>query len=271
MKEIKWLERFAEAEANKAMKKTASVKKVAKQIIVNVDCFPSVKVGSFVDYKDAQYKVVDDKFEDEKGAGIVLERVADGEDGGDMEGSADEGSGMGDSAMCHKADGEDEGGADEGEGAEKVAKAEAGEEYPTVELVETEKPAPSEELSNAEHTKSVTDAPYHPTANPGNAFAIDCPDTFQEAAEKTEEAIADEDAQDRTSVEGHYSWNKNRILDAVMHDVEEEEKEVPAETVVEETVEETPEDEVEETPEFEEEVFEELPEEKEEKEEKKAE
>ena len=286
MKEIKWLERFAEAEANKAMKKTASVKKVAKQIIVNVDCFPSVKVGSFVDYKDAQYKVVDDKFEDEKGAGIVLERVADGEDGGDMEGSADEGSGMGDSAMCHKADGEDggdmegsadegsgmgdsamchkadgedEGGADEGEGAEKVAKAEAGEEYPTVELVETEKPAPSEELSNAEHTKSVTDAPYHPTANPGNAFAIDCPDTFQEAADATAKAIADEDAQDRTSVEGHYTWNKNRILSAVLEDVEKEEKEeAPVEEVVEEA------------PEFEEEVFELEPEETE-KEEKKAE
>ena len=268
MKEIKWLERFAEAEANKAMKKTASVKKVAKQIIVNVDCFPSVKVGSFVDYKDAQYKVVDDKFEDEKGAGIVLERVADGEDGGDMEGSADEGSGMGDSAMCHKADGEDEGGADEGEGAEKVAKAEAGEEYPTVELVETEKPAPSEELSNAEHTKSVTDAPYHPTANPGNAFAIDCPDTFQEAADATAKAIADEDAQDRTSVEGHYTWNKNRILSAVLEDVEKEEKE---EAPVEEVVEETPAEEVvEEAPEFEEEVFELEPEETE-KEEKKAE
>ena len=267
MKEIKWLERFAEAEANKAMKKTASVKKVAKQIIVNVDCFPSVKVGSFVDYKDAQYKVVDDKFEDEKGAGIVLERVADGEDGGDMEGSADEGSGMGDSAMCHKADGEDEGGADEGEGAEKVAKAEAGEEYPTVELVETEKPAPSEELSNAEHTKSVTDAPYHPTANPGNAFAIDCPDTFQEAADATAKAIADEDAQDRTSVEGHYTWNKNRILSAVLEDVEKEEKE---EAPVEEVVEETPAEEVvEEAPEFEEEVFELEPEETE-KEEKKA-
>lgn len=270
MKEIKWLERFAEAEANKAMKKTASVKKVAKQIIVNVDCFPSVKVGSFVDYKDAQYKVVDDKFEDEKGAGIVLERVADGsaddensgddtvmrheadgEDGGDMEGSADEGSGMGDSAMCHKADGEDE-----GEGAEKVAKAEAGEEYPTVELVETEKPAPSEELSNAEHTKSVTDAPYHPTANPGNAFAIDCPDTFQEAADATAKAIADEDAQDRTSVEGHYTWNKNRILSAVLEDVEKEEKEeeTPVEVSEEALVEE-------EKPEFEEEIFELEPEE----------
>ena len=275
MKEIKWLERFAEAEANKAMKKTASVKKVAKQIIVNVDCFPSAKVGSFVDYKDAQYKVVDDKFEDEKGAGIVLERLADGsaddensgddtvmrheadgEDGGDMEGSADEGSDMGDSAMCHKADGEDEGGADEGEGAEKVAKAEAGEEYPTVELVETEKPAPSEELSNAEHTKSVTDAPYHPTANPGNAFAIDCPDTFQEAADATAKAIADEDAQDRTSVEGHYTWNKNRILSAVLEDVEKEEKEeAPVEEVVEEALVE------EEKPEFEEEIFELEPEE----------
>lgn len=271
MKEIKWLERFAEAEANKAMKKTASVKKVAKQIIVNVDCFPSVKVGSFVDYKDAQYKVVDDKFEDEKGAGIVLERVADGsaddensgddtvmrheadgEDGGDMEGSADEGSGMGDSAMCHKADGEDEG----GEGAEKVAQASPGEEYPTVELVDTEKAAPSEELSNAEHTKSVTDAPYHPTANPGNAFAIDCPDTFQEAADATAKAIADEDAQDRTSVEGHYTWNKNRILSAVLEDVEKEEKkeETPVEVSEEALVEE-------EKPEFEEEIFELEPEE----------
>ena len=266
MKQIKWLESFAEAEAKKTMTKTASVKKVAKQIIVNSSCFPSVKAGSFVNYENDQYKVIDDKFEDEKGAGIILERVADG--------SADNENSGEDSSMRHQADDGGEGASDEGgEGAEKIAQATPGDEYPTVELVDADKAAPSEELSNAEHTKSVTDAPYHPTANPGNAFAIDCPDTFQEAAEKTEEAIADEDAQDRTSVEGHYSRNKNRILDAVMHDVEEEEKEVPAETVVEETVEETPEDEVEvkETPEFEEEVFEELPEEKEEKEEKKAE
>ena len=269
MKQIKWLESFAEAEAKKTMTKTASVKKVAKQIIVNSSCFPSVKAGSFVNYENDQYKVIDDKFEDEKGAGIILERVADG--------SADNENSGEDSSMRHQAEEGGEGASDEGgeggEGAEKIAQATPGDEYPTVELVDADKAAPSEELSNAEHTKSVTDAPYHPTANPGNAFAIDCPDTFQEAAEKTEEAIADEDAQDRTSVEGHYSWNKNRILDAVMHDVEEEEKEVPAETVVEETVEETPEDEVEvkEAPEFEEEVFEELPEEKEEKEEKKAE
>lgn len=260
MKQIKWLESFAEAEAKKTMTKTASVKKVAKQIIVNSSCFPSVKAGSFVNYKNDQYKVIDDKFEDEKGAGIVLERVADG--------SADDDNSGDSSPMLHQAEGEDAGDSDEGgEGAEKTAQATPGEEYPTVELVDTDNAAPSEELSNAEHTKSVTDAPYHPTANPGNAFAIDCPDTFQEAADKTEEAIANEDAQDRTSVEGHYTWNKNRILDAVMHDVEEEEKkeEVPAETVVEETVEETPENEVEEAPEFEEEVFEELPEEKEEK------
>ena len=259
MKQIKWLESFAEAEAKKTMTKTASVKKVAKQIIVNSSCFPSVKAGSFVNYKNDQYKVIDDKFEDEKGAGIVLERVADGS--ADADNSGEE------SPMRHQAEGEDAGDSDEGgEGAEKTAQASPGEEYPTVELVDTGNAAPSEELSNAEHTKSVTDAPYHPTANPGNAFAIDCPDTFQEAADKTEEAIANEDAQDRTSVEGHYTWNKNRILDAVMHDVKEEEKEeVPAETVVEETVEETPENEVEEAPEFEEEVFEELPEEKEEK------
>lgn len=256
MKQIKWLESFAEAEAKKTMTKTASVKKVAKQIIVNSSCFPSVKAGSFVNYKDDQYKVIDDKFEDEKGAGIILERVADG--------SADDENSGEDSPMRHQAEEGDESASDEGgeggEGAEKTAQTTPGEEYPTVELVDTEKAAPSEELSNAEHTKSVTDAPYHPTANPGNAFAIDCPDTFQEAAYKTEEAIANEDAQDRTSVEGHYSWNKNRILDAIMHDVEEEEKEVPAETVVEEMVEEAPE--------FEEEVFEELPEEKEKKEKK---
>ena len=260
MKEIKWLERFAEAEANKAMKKTASVKKVAKQIIVNVDCFPSAKVGSFVDYKDAQYKVVDDKFEDEKGAGIVLERLADG--------SADDENSGDDTVMRHEADGEADGAeggdmggdAEGGEGAEKVAQSEAGEEYPTVELVDTEKAAPSEELSDAEHTKSVTDAPYHPTANPGNAFAIDCPDTFQEAAEETEKAIADEDAQDRTSVEGHYTWNKNRILSAVMKDVEEEEKK--EETSVEAPVEVSEEALVEEEkPEFEEEIFELEPEE----------
>lgn len=266
MKEIKWLECFAEAEASKTMKKTASLKKVAKQIIVNVDCFPSAKVGSFVNYKDAQYKVVDDQFEDEKGAGIVLERLADG---GDDENSGD------DSAMRHEADEETEGaegaeGAEDGgdtEGtAEKVAAASAGKEYPTVGLVDTEKDAPSAELSDAEHTKSVTDAPYHPTANPGNAFAIDCPDTFQEAADATAKAIAEEDAQDRTSVEGHYTWNKNRILSAVLEDVEKEEEETPAEVAVEDTVEKVPE----EAPEFEEEIFELEPED-EEKEEKKAE
>lgn len=72
--------------------------------------------------------------------------------------------------------------------------------------------------------KKLTDAPEHPMVDPGDVYHIEVRDTtevqdFQAAAAETEQAIAAEDAVDRTNVPGHYTWNQNRILDRMVTDL----------------------------------------------------
>lgn len=260
MKKIDWLEQFAD-DYNKTMTKTASAKKKAQQVIVDRSEFPKAVNGSLVSYANAQYKVVNAEFEDEQGPGMILEKVSDFEDGGCEDGTCvtDEKE-CGDSTVT-LADlkGLFENDVPEVE-EETVEEEVAEDEIPEAvdEVVEEPKEdyygsdkrtAPSQELGTQ---KNVTDAPYHPTGNPGNDFAVTKthPDEYEDAARKTEEQIKNEDSQDRTTVDGYYTWNKNRILDRIVAELtgieepsveemlSEEEFDIPEETkeVVDEEV-----------------------------------
>ena len=232
MKKIDWLEQFAD-DYNKKMTKTASAKKSAQQVIVDRSEFPKAVAGNLVTYANAQYKVVDAEFEDEQGPGMILEKVGDFEDGGCDDGTcATDEKECGDSTVT-LADlknlfdddvPEIEETEEETESVEDVAD-DVVDEIPEVveEPVEDyygsdKKTAPSKELGEE---KKVTDAPYHPTGNPGNDFAVTKthPDEYEDAARKTEEQIKNEDSQDRTTVDGYYTWNKNRILDRIVADL----------------------------------------------------
>ena len=263
-KKINWLDQFAMSEYEKAQK-TASVTKVADQVIVDCTAYPNVEVGSFVDYNNGKYKVVDNKYQDSIGPGLLLEKVAEGEEipvedvpteGGEVEASVEEKE-CGDGADCsiEKSAGIDE--INEPSGEDVIENAvdilmndgadstDAHAEYPdTVAKPGGVKPIASDP-NIGPGKKNVTDAPYHPTTDPGEQYAIDVPDTFQEAADRTADTISQEDAIDRTTVEGHFTWNQNIILDSIVNDpdfaFEEDEfteEEIPEAPVEDEFVEE---------------------------------
>ena len=242
MKKIDWLEQFAD-DYNKKMTKTASAKKSAQQVIVDRSEFPKAVAGNLVTYANAQYKVVDAEFEDEQGPGIILEKVGDFEDGGCDDGACNtDEKECGDSTVTLadlKNLFDDDVPEIEEETEDEAAEADEVPEETVEQLVEDivdespeevveepaedyygsdKKTAPSKELGEE---KKVTDAPYHPTGNPGNDFAVTKthPDEYEDAARKTEEQIKNEDSQDRTTVDGHYTWNKNRILDRIVADL----------------------------------------------------
>ena len=76
-KKLNWLDKFAQEQAKKeAMKKKASLKRVANQIIVSPEDVPNVQDGQTVEFNGEQFKVVDANYSDEIGPGVVLERVA---------------------------------------------------------------------------------------------------------------------------------------------------------------------------------------------------
>ncbi|AEO93419.1 gp159 [Bacillus phage G] len=76
-KKLNWLDKFAQEQAEKqTMKKVASTKKVANQIIVSPEDVPSAEEGSTIEFNGEQFKVVDANFSDEVGPGVVLERAA---------------------------------------------------------------------------------------------------------------------------------------------------------------------------------------------------
>jgi hypothetical protein len=248
MKKIKWLDNFADSYAKEySMEKTASATKVANQVIVNCTDYPNAKVGSLVDYENGKYKVVNTEFADEVGPGIILEKVADGEEGTDEGGDVEASKEVSTEDTC-KASCEDESKEEEGK-EEKTASTymyveeEIPEvsDYPNTEAIGGDKAMPSAPITGPGQ-KSVTDAPYHPTSDPGNSFAFDCPDDFQDAADATADAIASEDSVDRTDVKGHYTWNQNSILSRMFEDFQNEAPE--EEVVVEEVVEDVPAEEV---------------------------
>lgn len=77
-KKLNWLDQFAEEQAKK-LRKTASAIKTAEQIIVDPSDVGNVQDGDTVEFDGQQYKVVNSKYVDEKGPGVILEKVAFGE------------------------------------------------------------------------------------------------------------------------------------------------------------------------------------------------
>lgn len=76
-KKFNWLDKFAQDQAEKqSMKKEASTKKVANQIIVNPEDAPNAQDGATIDFNGEQFKVVDANFSDDMGPGVVLEKAA---------------------------------------------------------------------------------------------------------------------------------------------------------------------------------------------------
>lgn len=250
---LNWLDSFAESQAKK-MNKTASLNKQAEQIIVDPEEIPGAVEGKEVTYNNKKYTVINPKYSDEIGAGVVLE------------------------ACCEDKD------------EEKKVNAALEDENSEVEKVEEEVPAtdepveeaPVEEVPTMEATPAVNDPAmtmemgtptpsvpagsmgaqeYHYT-NPGDVYSIGDvrdqvePQKFQGEAAETEQAWAQENATDRTVPEGKYSTNRiiNQIVDSVMPTepvvpeapVEEEfkEEELPEMDAPEAPVEEVPTEEV---------------------------
>lgn len=75
MKKLNWLDKFAQEQATK-VSKTASLNKKAEQAIVDADSVPGAQNGSVVEFMGEQYRVVDANFQDDKGAGVLLEKAA---------------------------------------------------------------------------------------------------------------------------------------------------------------------------------------------------
>lgn len=73
-KNIEWLDNFAEKYA-KDIKKTASKKRQAQNIIVDKETVKNSKVGDLVKFKGNLYKVADLDYSDEIGPGVVLMEV----------------------------------------------------------------------------------------------------------------------------------------------------------------------------------------------------
>ena len=257
-KKIDWLEQFATDQYNK-MTKTASQRKIATQIIVDRSKYPNAKVGSLVDFDNKKYKIVDTKYRDKSGPGILLEQVTaslennpacNGEvkpTNGTIPATSTEQSGAncGDCSPLPKtastkvaakndddfdvlADFDDskfdesdiantdvDFGLESNVGSVKEISGPEESEYPAiVSRPGGVKPAPSAPIEGP-GKKNVTDAPYHPTFDPGEQYALESLDEWQDAADRTAKAISQEDAQDRTTVEGHYTWNQ--YIDAILN------------------------------------------------------
>lgn len=239
-KKIEWLDQFADDQYSK-MTKTASQKKVANQIIVDCSTYPNAKVGTLVDYDNVKYKIVDTKYRDKSGPGLLLEEVACGDNCGpvttgeiqtnngtvpattevknppaqktaakkdfdlDFDALADfDDSKFDDTDSDFSADNDFSATA---EPAAELSGNTGSSEYPDIiPRPGGVKPIASEDIVGP-GKKNITDAPYHPTYDPGEQYALESKDEWQDAADRTASTIQQEDAQDRTTVEGHYTWN----------------------------------------------------------------
>lgn len=222
-KKINWLDQFA-MDYQDTLEKTASLNREAEQVIVDCAAYPNAKVNSLVDYKGKKYKIISTQYQDKTGPGILLEKLAESNFGTDdptsdavISNGEVKATKIEDDANCC--------------GDTFTKTAAANEEVELPELDESSeypdiitkpggvKPIPSAPI---EQEKRVTDPPYHPTYDPGNQYALDIPDDFDDSAKQTANIIAQEDAQDRTTVEGYFSWNKNIILDKIVNDAKAE-------------------------------------------------
>lgn len=254
MKEIKWLSDFAVEQAAK-LQKTASLNKKAAQIIVNCDDVPGACNGQEVTYKNEKYTVVDASFQDEAGAGIVLEKLGEGEEV--VDGGEEVTAGLEDIKKDEEAPAEE--GAEEEVKEEVPAVEENAEEVPATEAPATDAPvaAPAmgggvmpgtESPSSAAQPfpiapsdttvpgnldpvaingqpigtqQKVTDSPERARTNPGDVYDIgDVRDSVEPAkfngeANETAQQIAQENSVDRSVMENR---TPNRIFNRMMTD-----------------------------------------------------
>lgn len=253
-KKIEWLDQFADDQYSK-MTKTASQKKIANQIIVDCSTYPNAKVGTLVDYDNTKYKIVDTKYRDKSGPGLLLEEVTacGGNCGPVATGEIQTNNGIVPATTevknpptqktaakkdfdldfdaladfdDSKFDDDSDFGADSDLGTDtdfaasaepaKLSGNTGASEYPDIiPRPGGAKPIASEDIEGP-GKKRVTDAPYHPTYDPGEQYALESKDEWQDAADRTAAAIKQEDEQDRTTVEGHYTWNQ--YIDAILDD-----------------------------------------------------
>ena len=245
-KKIEWLDQFANDQYNK-MTKTASQKKVANQIIVNRSAYPNAKIGTLVDYDNNKYKVVDTKYRDKSGPGLLLEEVTACGSSPTCTGEIQTNNGIvpptsevktpGDNsvktaakkdfdldfdALANFDDSKSDDNNDDFDNANddlNINESTVGDSAATMELSGNtgyseypdtitrpggNKPIASTDIEGP-GKKNITDAPYHPTYDPGEQYALESLDEWQTAADRTAAAIKQEDEQDRTTVEGHYS------------------------------------------------------------------
>lgn len=75
MKKLNWLEQFAKQQQEK-LNKTASLEKKAEQAVVDADVLSTTEQDATVEFMGEQYKVVDANYSDEKGPGVLIEKIA---------------------------------------------------------------------------------------------------------------------------------------------------------------------------------------------------
>jgi hypothetical protein len=189
-KKLGWLDQFAEEQAKK-IEKVAALNKKAEQVVVDPDAVPDATDGSEVTYEGENYKVVNSNFSDDKGPGVLLEKIA--KETVEVTAAVEE------------------------EVKEEVPVEEAPvEEVPAAPAVEQVAPvAPAAPAIE----KKVTDAPEMARTNPGDVYDIPVRDTvevdkFNAEATETANQIAAEDAIDGTTPEGRVNRILNRIKSA---------------------------------------------------------
>ena len=207
MSKLNWLDKFAE-EQSKKMKKTASFKRCAEQIIVDQEDVPGAIDGQELSYKNELYKVLNANFQDEMGPGVVLEKIS----------------------KTAEFDGE-------------VLPQEMSMEMGTDVAPET--PVDTKKVTDAPE-KAVQPDQGNAGLHIEVRDTVEVDKFYEEAAE-TEKQIAEENAIDRTVPEGKYNRIERRIQQMVPTEVPAEdvetvetfEEEVPVEEVeTEETFEE---------------------------------
>lgn len=236
-KKISWLDSFAEEQAAK-LQKTASLNKKAAQIIVNCGDVPGATNGQQITYKNEKYTVVDAAFNDEAGAGIVLERLAEGEE----EMGGEEVTAGFEDFIKDKKDEKEEGVEDSvpAEGEEEVKEEVPATDAPATDAPVTDAPvAPATDAPVAPGVapvapangnvsgqpigtqQKVTDSAEFARVDPGSVYDIGDvrdqvePAKFNGEAAETAQNIAQENSVDRSVMENR---TPNRIFNRMMND-----------------------------------------------------
>jgi hypothetical protein len=180
---VEWLEKFAQSRTTKKMNRTAS------QVIVDKDKFPDAEDGDTVDFENQKYKVVNSKFADADGEGVVLESIDE------------------DAPV---------------ETTEEVAAEETHVEPDVMDVAMGTSPAYDKHKNKAQEYANVDPEVNDPDPRDDEVAK------FEEEAKATEEAIAAEDAIDGTSGATKPNRILQRMYDSGAFEKATEEEEAPA-------------------------------------------